>query len=67
MLLLKMHNSVIFFEYASLILIMIPISLLKVKFCYTANGERFPGLNFHVFYSFQECRESVSMNKSTSL
>ena len=33
----------------------------------TVNGERFTGLNFRVFHSFQEYRESFSVNISASL
>ena len=31
------------------------------------NGERFAGLNFHIFHSFQEYHVSFSVNISTSL
>ena len=34
---------------------------------YTVNGERFAGLNFHVFHGFQEYRGSFSVNISASL
>ena len=33
----------------------------------TINGERFTGLNFHVFHGFQEYRESFSMNIGQAL
>ena len=28
----------------------------------TVNGERFAGLNFFVFHSFQECHKTFSVN-----
>ena len=40
-------------NYTATVLIMIS---------YTVNGERFTGLNFHIFHDFQEYHESVSVN-----
>ena len=35
---------------------------IVLKVVYTVNGERFTGLNFHVFHGFQEHRESFPVN-----
>ena len=35
--------------------------------CYTVNGERCTGLNFHVFHGFPEYHEGFSVNISASL
>ena len=33
-----------------------------IKLVYATNGERFAGLNFHIFHSFQEHCESFPVN-----